>query len=88
MAQIFPDIPKIPFEGPDTRKPLAFRYYDADKKINGKTMKDHFRFSMAFWHSMNAGGVDPFGTVTAIRPWDNITDPMELARVKMRGILS
>jgi xylose isomerase len=86
MAQIFPDIPKIPFEGPDTRKPLAFRYYDADKKINGKTMKDHFRFSMAFWHSMNAGGVDPFGTVTAIRPWDNITDPMELARVKMRGI--
>ncbi len=86
MAEIFSNIPKIEFEGPDTRNPMAFRYYQPQKKVGGKTMAEHFRFSMAFWHTMNGGGTDPFGTVTAIRPWDTITDPMELARTKMRGI--
>lgn len=86
MADIFPDIPSIRYEGPDTRNPLAFRYYQSEKVIAGKTMAEHFRFSMAFWHSMNGGGVDPFGVVTAVRPWDGVSDPMELARTKMRAI--
>ena len=86
MKQVFPTIPDIAYEGPDSRNPMAFHYYDPERKIGGKPMKDHFRFSMAYWHSMNGGGVDPFGTVTAIRPWDHITDPMELAKVKMQGI--
>ncbi len=86
MKEIFPDIPRITFEGPDTKNPFAFRYYEADKKVGGKTMAEHFRFSMAYWHSMNGGGTDPFGTVTAIRPWDGETDPMEVSRLKMRGI--
>ena len=86
MKQIFPEISDVKFEGPDTRNPLAFRYYDPQKKVAGKTMAEHLRFSMAFWHSMNGGGTDPFGSVTAIRPWDGISDPMEVARMKMRGI--
>ncbi len=86
MKEIFPDIPTIKFEGPDTKNPLAFRYYDANRKVGGKTMAEHLRFSMAFWHSMNGGGADPFGTTTAVRPWDSITDPMELARTKMRAM--
>jgi xylose isomerase len=86
MKQIFPDIPDVTFEGPDTRNPFAFRYYDADRKVGDKTMADHLRFSMAYWHSMNGGGTDPFGTVTAVRPWDDVSDPMELARIKMRAL--
>jgi xylose isomerase len=86
MKEIFPDIPRITFEGPDTKNPFAFRYYQADRKVGGKTMAEHFRFSMAYWHSMNGGGTDPFGTVTAIRPWDGETDPMEVSRIKMQGI--
>ena len=86
MSEIFADIPKVTYEGPDTRNPLAFRYYQPEKVIGGKTMAEHFRFSMAFWHSMNGGGADPFGTVTARRPWDGVTDPMALARTKMQGI--
>lgn len=86
MEQVFPTIPDVRFEGPDTRNPFAFRYYDPERTVAGKPMKDHLRFSMAFWHSMNGGGADPFGTVTAVRPWDDITDPMQLARTKMRGV--
>ncbi|TVR68045.1 MAG: xylose isomerase [Spirochaetaceae bacterium] len=86
MKEIFPEIPTIQYEGPDTKNPMAFRYYQADRKVGGKTMAEHLRFSMVFWHTMNGGGHDPFGTATAVRPWDSITDPMELARTKTRGI--
>jgi xylose isomerase len=80
MSEIFPSIPKIPFEGPKSDNPLAFKYYEAAKA------KDQMRFAMAFWHTMCAGGADPFGTVTAERPWDGVADPMEVARMRMRGI--
>lgn len=86
MKDIFPDIPTVHYEGPDTKNPFAFRYYDPMKRVGDKTMAEHLRFSMAFWHSMNGGGADPFGTVTAVRPWDTVSDPMELAKTKMRGI--
>ncbi|MDA3947838.1 MAG: xylose isomerase [Spirochaeta sp.] len=86
MKQVFPDVPDVRFEGPDTKNPFAFRYYDANRKVGDKTMAEHLRFSMAYWHSMNGGGTDPFGTVTAVRPWDSVTDPMEVARIKMRGL--
>ncbi len=86
MKDIFPGIPKVQYEGPDTKNPLAFRYYQPEKKVGDKTMAEHFRFSMAFWHSMTGGGVDPFGVATAIRPWDGLSDPMEIARMRMRGI--
>lgn len=86
MKEIFAEVPSIEYEGPDSRNPYAFRYYDRSKKIGGKTMEEHMRFSMAFWHTMNGGGTDPFGTVTAERPWDGLQDPMEVARIKMQGI--
>lgn len=86
MKEIFPEIPKVAFEGRDSRNPMAFKYYDPQKKVGGKTMAEHFRFSMAYWHSMNGGGTDPFGTATAIRPWDGVADPMEVSRMKMQGI--
>ncbi|HUX36467.1 MAG TPA: xylose isomerase, partial [Rectinemataceae bacterium] len=82
MDQLFPEIPAVKYEGPQTDNPLAFRRYDPDKVVGGKKMKDHLRFSMAFWHSMTGGGVDPFGQATMRRPWDGIGDPMEVARAR------
>ena len=86
MSDIFPNIPAIKFEGPGSDNPLAFKRYDPDKKVGGKTMKEHLRFAMAFWHSMTGTGRDPFGDPTMERPWDSVTDPMEVARARMRGI--
>jgi len=80
MSELFPSISTIKFEGPTSDNPLAFKYYDPSKH------KDGLRFAMAFWHTMCAGGADPFGVVTAERPWDNVSDPMEVARMRMRGI--
>ena len=83
---VFPDIPHVKYEGPDSRNPLAFKHYNPDEIVGGKRVADHLRFSMAFWHTMNAGLTDPFGVATAIRPWDGLTDEMEIARMKMQGI--
>ncbi len=85
MDQLFPEIPAIKYEGPKSDNPLAFKRYDPDKLVGGKKMKDHLRFSMAYWHSITNGGADPFGQPTMRKPWDNIADPMELARARMRG---
>jgi xylose isomerase len=67
----FPEIPKIPYEGPTSRNPLAFRWYQADEVIEGKTMRDHLRFSIVYWHSLRGDGSDPFGAPTMLRPWDD-----------------
>jgi xylose isomerase len=86
MAEQFPDIPKIPYESPQSDNPLAFKFYNPEEKIGGKPMKEHLRFSIAFWQAINSGGSDPFGVDTMIRPWDEITDPMDKAKVKARAI--
>jgi len=80
MSELFPSIPKIKFEGPKSDNPLAFKYYDPAKS------RDQMRFAMAFWHTMCAAGRDPFGDPTAERPWSDLTDDMEIARMRMRGI--
>ncbi len=85
MSEYFKSVPKIKYEGKDSDNPLSFKYYNADEKIGGKTMKEHLRFAVAYWHTYQATGGDPFGVGTAVRPWDNITDPMELAKEKMRA---
>ncbi len=85
MRTYFPDVPKIPYEGPKTDNPLAFRFYKADEKIGGKTMREHLRFAVAFWHTYQAEGSDPFGRGTAIRPWHDVTDPLDLAKSKMEA---
>ncbi len=78
--EAFPEIPKIPYEGADSKNPLAFKHYQADEIIAGKAMKDHFRFSMAYWHAMRNPLADPFGGGTAERPWDDGSDSVENAK--------
>ncbi len=81
----FPDVPKIQYEGPTSTNPLAFRHYDATEVVEGRTMTDHFRFAVAYWHTMRGTGADPFGPGTAVRPWEDGTDSVAMAvkRVKV-----
>ncbi len=79
--EYFPGIGTIPYEGPKSDNPLAFKYYDAGKRVGGKTMSEHLRFSVAYWHSFCAKGTDPFGSATLKFPWDD-PDPMTAARKK------
>lgn len=81
--EYFPGIGKIKFEGKESRNPLAFRYYDPEKLIMGKKMKDWLRFSMAWWHTLCAEGSDQFGGGTKTFPWNEASDPLEAAKDKM-----
>lgn len=80
----FSDIPQIQFEGPDSDNPLAFRYYNPDEMVEGKSMKDHLRFSVVYWHTFRANGSDPFGSPTLNRPWDDGTESVENAQNRVR----
>jgi len=82
---IYKGIDKIKFEGKDSKNPLAFRWYNADEVIAGKTMKDHLRFAIAYWHSFCGDGSDPFGMPTKKFPWDNLTDPDDRAKMKLEA---
>ena len=75
----FPEIQKIKYEGPQSKNPLSFRHYNESEKIEGKTMKDHFRFAVAYWHTFRGMGSDPFGPGTAQRPWEAAQDSVENA---------
>ena len=81
--EFFKGIGQIKYEGPQTDNPLAFRWYDENRVIAGKTMKDHLRFAVAYWHSFVGSGADPFGEPTHIFPWDAKTDAIERAKDKM-----
>ena len=81
--EFFPEIGKIKFEGKDSRNPLAFRYYDAEKVVNGKKMKDWLKFSMCWWHTLCAEGGDPFGPGTKTFPWNAESDVIARAKAKM-----
>jgi xylose isomerase len=86
MSEYFKEVSKIEYEGPKSDNPLSFKFYNPDEKINGKKMKDHLRFAVAYWHTFQARGADPFGADgSAIRPWDHITDPMDLAKAKVEA---
>jgi len=85
MSEVFKGINKIVYEGPQSDNPFAFRYYNPSEVINGKTMKEHMRFAVAYWHTFQARGSDPFGPGTAQRPWDSVTDPMDLALAKVEA---
>ena len=82
-TEFFKGIDQIKFEGLESDNPLAFRWYDAERVIAGKTMKDHLRFAGAYWHSFNGNGADPFGGPTHIFPWDAKSDVIERAKDKM-----
>lgn len=85
MREFFPDVSSIDYEGPDSKNPLAFKYYDPDQKVGDKTMKEHLRFAVAYWHSFTGSGADPFGDPTMQRPWDHATTPMELAKLRVEA---
>lgn len=81
--EFFKNIPQIKFEGTESDNPLAFRWYDENKKVGGKTMKEILRFACAYWHSFCNAGADPFGEGTHIFPWNEKSDPVERAKDKM-----
>ena len=82
-TEYFKGIPQIKYEGPESDNDLAFRWYDENKMVAGKTMKEHFRFASAYWHSFSGNGSDPFGEPTHIFPWDEKADAIEKAKDKM-----
>jgi xylose isomerase len=82
--EYFKGISKIQFEGQASRNPFAFRWYEEDKVVAGKSMKDHFRFAAAYWHSLCGGGGDPFGHATRYMPWlTQSSDAVQQAKDKM-----
>jgi xylose isomerase len=84
MAEFFKGVGKIKYEGPKSKNPLAFKHYNADQKVEGKTMAQQLRFSVAYWHALCNGGADQFGSATRQMPW-NVDDPMETARNKVQA---
>ncbi|MBW3539989.1 MAG: xylose isomerase [Planctomycetes bacterium] len=80
MSDSFPEISKIAYEGPRTKNPLAFRHYQADEPVEGRSMRDWLRFSVAYWHTFRGTGSDPFGAPTLQRPWDDGSDSVDNAR--------
>ena len=82
VKEYFPGIGKIKFEGKDSKNPLAYRYYDAEKVILGKPMKEWLKFAMAWWHTLCAEGGDQFGGGTKKFPWNEGTDAVEIAKQK------
>jgi len=81
--EYFPGINSIPYEGRESDNPLAFKFYDAEKIIDGKTMEQHLRFAACYWHTFCAKGSDPFGGDTQVFPWDEPKSPMDAATAKM-----
>lgn len=82
----FPEVTApIPFEGKESRNPLAFKYYDKHRKVGGKTMAEHLRFSVAYWHTMMGTGADMFGSASVARSWKRAADPMDRARQTMEA---
>jgi xylose isomerase len=79
MADAFPKIKQVKYEGPDTRNDYAYKHYNPDEKIEGKTMREHLRFASCYWHTMRGRGAEIFGMPTAVRPWDDFSESMENA---------
>jgi xylose isomerase len=83
MPDAFPKIGRIKYEGPKSKNPLAFKHYNAAEKVEGKTMAEHLRFSVVYWHTMCGAGADMFGVPTAIRPWESGLKGMDLAQARV-----
>lgn len=81
--EYFKGIGSIAYEGKETKNPLAFRWYDENKVVFGKSMKEYFRFAVAYWHSFCGAGSDPFGSDTRVFAWDEGTDPISRGKAKM-----
>ena len=80
--EYFKGIDRIPYEGRESDNPLAFKYYDPEKVVAGKPMREHFKFAVAYWHTFCGTGGDPFGPGTKQFPWDAFSNPLEAAVAK------
>jgi xylose isomerase len=85
MKEYFPGIRKIKFEGHDSKNPMAFRHYKKDEIVMGKTMAEHLRFAVCFWHTFKGLGGDPFGSPAIIRNYNNSSDVMQIAENTMEA---
>ena len=85
MSDYFKDVPTIKYEGRDSINPLSFKFYDANKKILGKTLEEHLRMAVCYWHTFNWPGGDPFGGQTFLRPWMEAGDKIEQAKDKLNN---
>ncbi|MBI1387917.1 MAG: xylose isomerase [bacterium] len=86
MPEFFPEVKKpIKYEGPKSKNPLAFKHYNPKQKILGKTMEQHFRFAVCYWHTFKGTGADPFGSATMVRPYAASSDPLALAEATMEA---
>ena len=81
----FPKIKKIKYEGPDSKNPLSFKWYNEDEIVAGKTMKEHLRFSVVYWHTFRNPLSDPFGVGTAFRPWDDGSESVKNAQKRVHA---
>lgn len=86
MPEFFSDVPRIAYRGPESDDPLSFRWYDAERLVAGRTMAEHLRFAVCYWHSFAWDGFDIFGAGTLDRPWLGVqADPMAAAHTKMEA---
>ncbi len=81
--EYFPGIGGIPYEGRESDNPLAFKFYQRDRLVGDRTMQEHLRFAVCYWHTFCAAGRDPFGDDSRVLPWDKHTEPMAAARARM-----
>lgn len=80
----FSEVEKIRYEGPESKNPLSYRWYNEDEVIEGLTMREHLRFSVVYWHTFRGNGSDPFGAATMVRPWDDGSESVENACNRVR----
>jgi len=81
----FPKIKKIKYEGPGSKNPLSFKWYNENEIVEGKTMRDHLRFSVVYWHTFRNPLSDPFGVGTAFRPWDDGSESVKNAQKRVKA---
>ncbi|MFN0196270.1 MAG: xylose isomerase [Planctomycetaceae bacterium] len=79
----FPQVPRIEYEGPKSKNPLAFKHYDPDEIIEGQSLRELLRFSVCYWHTFRGTGSDPFGAPTLQRPWDDGSDSLDNAKKRV-----
>lgn len=80
----FPNVPKIQYEGRNSDNPFAYKHYNPSEVIMGKTMEEHLRLSVVYWHTFNANGADPFGAGTAVRSWDSLS-PLDRSKARVEA---
>jgi xylose isomerase len=85
MNEVFAEVKKISYEGPKSKNPLSFKHYNATEIVEGKTMEEQLRFSVAYWHSFRNGNSDPFGAPTRLMPWDDGSSSVENAQNRVRA---